>query len=161
MTPKPGARTISDAADHALQDRDARQEHLVGNQPGSRTLDQRPRVIIPAPTENVEPAGQAKARTGIVAKVCEAEPATDQREMANTAPSPEIAIQGHSRLKAELIAHRRQNGFRDAIGNTGKDAKEAGAGEHRREAEPITSAAQNGDDLLVGAAQMEVSRKLF
>ena len=160
MTPKPGARTISDAADHALQNGDARQEHLVGDKPGGRTLDQRPGMIIPAPTEDIEPAGQAEARTGAVAKVREAEPATDQREMADSAPSLEVAVEGHSSLEAELIAHRRQNRFRDALGDAGKDSKETGAGEHRREAKPITCAAQIGDDLLVGAVQMEVSRKL-
>jgi len=161
VAPEPSARPVPDAADHALQDCDARQEHLVGDQPGGRAFDQRPGVVVPAPAKRVEPTRQAEARAGIVAKVGEAEPVSDQREVADAAPALEIAVEGDPCRQAELIAHCRQNGFGNDIANAGKGPKEAGAGEHRRKAEPVMRAAQIGEDLLVGPIQMKVSRQLI
>jgi len=161
VAPEASARPVPDAADHTLQDRDARQEDLVGDQPGDRAFDQRPGVVIAAPAKHVEPTRQAEARTGIVAEVGEAEPASDQREVADAAPALEIGIEGDPCRKAELIAHGRQNGFRNDIASAGKGPEKASAGQHRRKAKPVMRAAQIGEDLLVGPIQMEVSRQLI
>src|SRR3546814_4572412 len=40
MAPKPGPRTIADSADQSLDDRYAWQQHLVGDQPGRRSINQ-------------------------------------------------------------------------------------------------------------------------
>src|SRR3546814_13200364 len=90
MAPKPGPRTIADSADQSLDDRDAWQQHLVGDQPGRRSINQGAGPLVAAPTKGVEPSGQSETRHRVVAKVREAAVRPDEREVPDAPASRNI-----------------------------------------------------------------------
>ena len=80
--PKTLLRAVSDAAHKAFKDADARQQHLVDDQPGRGALDQRTGVVVAAPAQRIKPSGQAKPGRSVVGEFREAITLADQGEMA-------------------------------------------------------------------------------
>ena len=160
IPPKPGARTIADSADQALEHRDARQQHLVGDQPGGRAIDQRGGSIITAPAQGVEPPRQPETRHRVVAKVREAAMRPDKREVPYASAPLKIRMHAGGGLKVQLFDHDRQHRRRDLRGRNGKCAQKSDARQHYGKAKPIVVAAQRSNEVAIGLVQMEISRKL-
>ena len=160
MAPEPGPRTITDFPDQSLDDRDAGQKHLVGDQPCRRSIDQGARSIVPAPTQGIEPPGQPETCNGIVAEVGEAAVRPDEGQVPNAPASLEIGFHAGRGLEGELLDHRRQDRRGDLGRRNGKCPQKSGARQHHREAEPIVVATQRSDEIVIGSVQMEVSGEL-
>ena len=79
--PKTLLRPVSDAADKAFEDADARQQHLVDDEPRRGALDQRAGVVVAAPAQSIKPSGQAKPGRSVVCEFREAVTLADQGEM--------------------------------------------------------------------------------
>ena len=80
--PKMPLRAVPDAADKAFEDADARQQHLVDDQPGRGALDQRAGVVVAAPVQRIKPSGQTKPGRSVVREFRAAKTLADQGEMA-------------------------------------------------------------------------------
>jgi hypothetical protein len=160
MPPQPRARTITDSANQSLEHRYARQQHLVGDQPGRSAIDQRAGPIVTAPAQGVEPSGQPEARHGVVAEVREAAVRPDKREVADATASAETGIDAGRGLKLELRNHGRQYRRRDLGGRNRECPQKPDAGQHHGKAEAIVVAAQRSDQVAAGLIEMEVSREL-
>ena len=81
--PKTLLRPVPDAADKAFEDADARQQHLVDDEPRRGALDQGAGMIVAAPAQRIKPSGQAKPGRSIVREFREAVTLADQGEMAD------------------------------------------------------------------------------
>jgi hypothetical protein len=160
MAPEPGARTIADSPDQSLDDRDAGQKHLVGDQPCRRSIDQGAGPVVTTPAQGIEPSGQTEPCHGIVAEVGEAAVRPDESQVPNTPASLEIGIHARRGLEGELLDHRRQDRRGDLGGRHGKCPQKSGARQHHREAEPIVVATQRSDEIVIGSVQMEVPGEL-
>src|SRR3546814_18045709 len=93
MAPKPGPRTIADSDDQSLDDRDAWQQHLVGDQPGRRSINQGAGPLVAAPTKGVEPSGQSDTRHRVAANAREAEGRPDEREVPDAPAACKLSVQ--------------------------------------------------------------------
>jgi hypothetical protein len=160
MAPKPAPCTIPDSANQSLDDRDTRQQHLVGDQPGRSPVNQGAGSIVAAPAKGIEPSGQSETRLCVIAKVREAAVPPDQCEVPDAPASRKIGVHACAGFKSELFDHGRQDRRRDLSGRDWKCAQKPGARQHHREAEPIVVSAQSSDELAIGLVQMEVSREL-
>src|SRR3546814_12895271 len=98
------------SSDLSLDDRDAWQQHLVGDQPGRRSINQGAGPLVAAPTKGVEPSGQSETRHRVVAKVREAAVRPDEREVPDAPASRTIAVHVRGGPKCELF----DNGGQDA-----------------------------------------------
>ena len=162
VLPEPGPRTLTDAPDQALEDRDARQEHLVGDEPGGGPVDQRSGPIVAAPARAAQSQRVSRKRARASSpKSVNPEAVADRRQMPDAGPALEVAIQGNRSPEAKLLAQRLQNGAGHVVGRAGEHAQETDAGEHGREAETIVLAAQLADEIAVGPVQMEEPGELL
>ena len=160
MAPKPAPRTIADSANQSLDDRDARQKHLVGDQPGRGSINKGAGPIIAAPAKGIEPSGQSKTRHRVVAKVREAAVRPDEREVPDAPASHKIGIHVRTGFKSELFDHDRQDRRWDIGGRNWECAQKPGARQHHGTPEPIVVAAQSSNEVAISLVQMEISREL-
>lgn len=160
MAPKSGPRTIADSADQSLDDRDARQQHLVGDQPSRSSINKGAGPIVAAPAKGVEPSGQSEPRHRIVAKVREAAVRPDEREVPDAPASRKIGVHVRAGFKSELFDHGRQDRRGDLGGRDWKCAQKPGARQHHGKAEPIVVAAQSSNEVAISLVKMEISREL-
>src|SRR3546814_8610881 len=87
------------SSDLSLDYRDAWQQHLVGDQPGRRSINQGAGPLVAAPTKGVEPSGQSETRHRVVAKVREAAVRPDEREVPDAPASRKIGVHVRGGLK--------------------------------------------------------------
>ena len=92
----------------ASGDGDARQQHLVGDQPGRSSINQGAGPIVAAPAKGVEPSGQPETCHRVVAKVREAAVRPDEREVPDASASRKIGVHVRAGFKSELFDHGRQ-----------------------------------------------------
>src|SRR5208337_2380085 len=159
MAPKPGHRTIADSPDQSLDNRNARQKHLVGDEPRRRSIDQGAGPIVTAPAQGGEPSGQPETRHGIGAKVRETVMRADDGQVSDATTSLEIGVHACRGFKGELLDHDRQDRRWDLGGRNWKRPQKSGARQHHGKAEPIVVAAQSSDEVAVGSVQMEGARR--
>ena len=89
MAQEPGPRTIADSPDQSLEDRDAGQQHLVGDEPCRRSIDQGAGPVVTTPAQGIEPSGQTEPCRGIIAEVGEAAVRPDESQVPNAPASLE------------------------------------------------------------------------
>ena len=92
MAPRPGPRAVTDSANQSLDNRDARQKHLIGDEPGRGSINQGAGPIVTAPAQSVEPSGQPATRHGVVAEVRKSAVRPDKREAPDAPAFLKIAI---------------------------------------------------------------------
>ena len=159
--PKALLRPVPNAADKAFKDADARQQHLVDDQPGHSALDQRPGLVIATPAQRIKPSGQAKPGRSIVGKFRKAITLTDQYKMAFAlTPEVKITFEGRIFLQTKLVDQETRYRDGDFEIDAGKDADELGRSQHECKAEAIMVASQPIDDLPIASVQMEILRQL-
>src|SRR5208337_1526357 len=107
--PQTIAGAITYAPDKAFESRDARQQDFVGDKPGNGAFDQGARMIVAAPTQRIEPTGQAKAGVAFGEKVREAIALLDRSKMALTLAASKIAAQRRVGLQGDLASQRDSN----------------------------------------------------
>ena len=155
-------RPVSDAANEAFENGDTRQQHLVDDQPGRCALDQWAGMVIAAPAQRIQPAGQAKPSQSVVGKLGKAIALADQGEMAKPLTVVvEIALEPSRWFQPELVDQKRCDRMRDIKIRTRKGAREPGRSQHEGKAEAIVLTPQPVDDLAVASVQMEIPRQLI
>ena len=160
--PKTLLRAVPDAADKAFENAHAWQQHLVDDQPGCSTLDQRAGVVVTAPAQRIKPSGQTKLGRSIVSEFREAITLSDQYKMPFAlTPEVKIALEGRTPLQTKLAGQESRYRARDFETGAGEDADESRRSQHEREAEAIVVAAQSIDGLPVASVQVEILRQLI
>ena len=140
-------RPVSDAANEAFENGDTRQQHLVDDQPGRCALDQWAGMVIAAPAQRIQPAGQAKPSQSVVGKLGKAIALADQGEMAKPLTVVvEIALEPSRWFQPELVNQKRRDRARDIKIRTRKGAREPGRSQHEGKAEAIVVTPQPVDD---------------
>ena len=161
--PKTLLRAVSDAAHKAFEDADARQQHLVDDEPRRGTLDQRAGVVVAAPAQRIKPSGQAKPGRSVVCEFREAVTLADQGEMAEalTVLKVKITIEAGGFLQTELIDQESRDRTGDFDIGARKDANTSCRSQHERKAEAVVVAAQPVGNFPVASVQVEVPCQLI
>src|SRR5271165_5589418 len=159
--PQTIAGAITYAPDKAFESRDAGQQDFVGDKPGNAAFDQGTRMIVAAPTQRIEPTGQAKAGVAFGEKVREAVALLDRGKMALTLTASKIAAQRRVGLQGDLASQRDANRLRNFGLAIWKRPQKTRAAKHQSKAETIVIAAQRLDDLLIGDIKMKMPGELF
>ena len=151
-----GAR--AHAGDRALEHGQARQQHLGGDEPGDRAVEQRRGAVGAGPAERVEEAVQAEPHAGVgelpvaLADAVAVPPAARARRVGGD----RLGMAWDRELVGD-VAHRRRGGV-------GRVVEEGAEQPHRAEldshAQTVVVAAVPGDEGAVGVVEVGVAREL-
>lgn len=95
-------------------------------------------MVVAAPAQRIQPAGQAKPGRSVVGELGKAVALADQGEVADAlAAMIEIALELGFRLHPELVDHEGRDRERGALIRAGECAQEPGRSEHEGKAEAV------------------------
>lgn len=161
MLPEPKIGAVAHPADQTLQRGDARKQHFVRHQPGGCAIEQQSQLIIPGPTEHVEPAHQPEASRGVLLQVAKPVALADYRHVAPALPPVAIDVETGRQHLAELMCDGGDHRGRRLGRIVEKGAKEPGGAELDRKADPVMRSAHLPDQFTISGVEMEIAGELL
>jgi len=159
--PKAQGGTMAHAANQAFQCGNAGQQHLVGQQPGSRPVEQQARPIIACPAQDIEPPGQPEPGSRILLKIAKPILLANGRGVPLSLPTIAVGIQARRLRLPELARHGRDHGRRRLGRVVEEGAQKARCPKLDSKADPVVCTPHPADQLAISGIKVEVAGELL